>query len=576
MDPNQQNNGLGNDIAQPNFDSAEPVISPNTDSVAPDFSEPTINPVADIETASVDLTAADANFATTIETPAATDGSATDLSATSSFDMSASTTTEPVVEEKPVVEPMANPVELASAETEDTATAAFDNEPVVSAAEQASAMGFTSAATTAEATPVETPAPAITEPVNNPVNTTAAPAAAPAAEPKKKKTGLIIGLIILALLLIGGGIGAYLFIQSHEKPEKMVLDAVTGFITDTEYKISGKMSTSSEDEGSVAANFDTSVSAGSFSLTSDYSFTAEEDGKTISLGAKVSAVYNAGDKLYVKLNDLGKSLEEIDWENLAGEELDESSKKIVDAIVDFSKKIEDNWYYIDVNSEDTAIDVEEYNISSEDRATIAEAYRNNPFIVLKDADVKKKDGSSYFNVSFDKTKLEDFTKAIENIKGAENLSDSLGDMSDSFDDEDVTVKFTIGVKNWTHELTGMTITANDDEQSVTIDLAYDMTSAVTIDSPEESKSIETLESDITNLYTELYGGFYSAYSGMTGGYTNCGVNPYSYYDTNSTDCIGGGYGFDDFDLDDYDFEDDSDDDTKIDFSNLSTRLRRRR
>lgn len=63
---------------------------------------------------------------------------------------------------------------------------------------------------------------------------------------------------------------------------------------------------------------------------------------------------------------------------------------------------------------------------------------------------------------------------------------------------------------------------------------------------------------------------------MTGGYTNCGVNPYSYYDTNSTDCIGGGYGFDDFDLDDYDFEDDSDDDTKIDFSNLSTRLWRRR
>lgn len=80
-------------------------------------------------------------------------------------------------------------------------------------------------------TPVETPAveptPAPTpEPAPEPI---AAPTA-PAPAPKKKMSGGLIGLIIgLAVLLIGGGVFAFLYFTSHT-PEKLVGSAIENYL----------------------------------------------------------------------------------------------------------------------------------------------------------------------------------------------------------------------------------------------------------------------------------------------------------------------------------------------------------
>ncbi|MBR3595100.1 hypothetical protein IKL45_02595 [Candidatus Saccharibacteria bacterium] len=76
-----------------------------------------------------------------------------------------------------------------------------------------------------EPTPVPTPEPALTptpEPIATPV--------APATTPKKKMSGGLIGLIVgLAVLLIGGGVLAFLYFTSHT-PEKLVGSAIENYL----------------------------------------------------------------------------------------------------------------------------------------------------------------------------------------------------------------------------------------------------------------------------------------------------------------------------------------------------------
>ena len=92
-----------------------------------------------------------------------------------------------------------------------------------------------------EEQPAEAAAPAV-EPVAEPApaaEPTPAPAAEPAAAPvadtpaaadapkKKGGAGKIIALIIVLLLVIGGIVGAILFFNWHESPEKVQADALT-------------------------------------------------------------------------------------------------------------------------------------------------------------------------------------------------------------------------------------------------------------------------------------------------------------------------------------------------------------
>jgi hypothetical protein len=58
----------------------------------------------------------------------------------------------------------------------------------------------------------------------------AAPAAPAAAQPKKSRTGLIIGLIVLLVLVVGGGIGAFLYISSRSTPEKTLQAYCTALV----------------------------------------------------------------------------------------------------------------------------------------------------------------------------------------------------------------------------------------------------------------------------------------------------------------------------------------------------------
>jgi hypothetical protein len=67
---------------------------------------------------------------------------------------------------------------------------------------------------------------------------------------KKSRTGLIIGLVVLLLLVVGGGIGGYLYIRST--PDKTLQAYCNGWLTSNAQEVFDQLSTQAQSQTSVA------------------------------------------------------------------------------------------------------------------------------------------------------------------------------------------------------------------------------------------------------------------------------------------------------------------------------------
>jgi len=323
------------------------------------------------------------------------------------------------------------------------------------------------------------PAPA---PVEQPVVANAAPGAAPK---KKSKAGLIITICVLAVLLIGGGVAAFLFLMMRESPETMVNDAVAKIYESENLGITSKIDVESGDKTGTF-DFDIKKSGKNLKL----------DGKLEMSGAKIDVnAIQYESETYIKFSGLG----DLDINSIVGGDsslVPSSQSKMVNVIVkSMAEAVDDSWIKLDLSlisnlipqGDGCSFDVQ--SLLGTDSSKLKDAYKNNSFIKRDEsAEVKEENGVKYIKVKVDQEKSKSFAKAIIGDGASKCVDDDKKE-----DAKESTV--VLGVKPWSHDLSSIRI--NDGKKEYELKVNYDKAD---IEKPSNAKSIMTLGAEIEKAF----------------------------------------------------------------------------
>ncbi|MBR3164165.1 hypothetical protein IKF15_02580 [Candidatus Saccharibacteria bacterium] len=309
---------------------------------------------------------------------------------------------------------------------------------------------------------------------------------------KKSKKGLAIALIVAFVLLVGGTVAAILLMNNHEKPERMLKDAVVKYLQaeDVSYESTMKYVPANDDdstnslglEARFKMNDSDNGSGGNGTIT-----IKREEGEDVEVNLDAAYLKDGNGRFYFKLGEV-KNLsslfgsgdtEETSTNNGAEEQqategsdddcedgaASEETTKCVDAssqiqelyarIFDtFVNKVGETWYEIDLNevatsgtatgSDSTIADddpeevaaqcSEEANkVSSKAvRQSLAKVYEAHPFIGFKEGERESNGTLEYFTIQKNDTELENFGKAAGEISEIKAYLDCTGTTAEEF------------------------------------------------------------------------------------------------------------------------------------------------
>ena len=350
----------------------------------------------------------------------------------------------------------------------------------------------------------ETPAPILggAKPEAPASPATEAPAADAAAPVQKKKShkGLIITLIIVALVLIGGGVGFAIWAMIHESPEVALRDAFSNIWKEENIKINGSLAI---DNNGTDFTVDIEGAKSGKNIAGSGTIQAEYAGKDLKI--KYSASYIDKGNLYVKLDGLDDLMDSLDLSNMMGGSSStggvDYSSLLTTIVGNLVEKIDGNWYKITADnlntySSDAGCILENLGglFEKDSMDAIAESYKNHEFIEIdKDAKVEEADGAKYYTIKINKEKGIDFIKdaKADSLNGLRKCMDvDNAKTSGSEDGNMTTVK--VGITPWSHKLVGIKAKGEKDA-SLDWKIKYEKTD---ISEPSESKGIDSIMEDI--------------------------------------------------------------------------------
>lgn len=373
--------------------------------------------------------------------------------------------------------------------------------------------------------------------------------AAPAADAKpkkKKKTGLIIGLSAVAVLLIGGGVGAVCYLNWHESPEKMFADALEQAWNAKNVQSETSVTVKSSDEdgkNEQSVNFKLSTiaaeNAASMSIKELTIHTEELGDVTFT----VDAAYSLDDAYYFKVGGL-KSIVDNQLKKLADEAKDEeededaSIDEIFNMIGDAVEVIDDKWIKMDADSFEAFGIKKQYDcfnekaksLSTDDfKKKVADIYGENAFMSLADEEATKKDDLNYYKIKIDEGKAEAFSKKVGELDEVKALSTCFDSDSKTDDDDDLDLdddfnfdldeddlkkddenkpeyEILVGISGWSHEFKAVKVTVKEDTKysKSTVEaeskLSYENKS---VDLPGDAKSVKDLVNDLKDVLINI-------------------------------------------------------------------------
>lgn len=334
---------------------------------------------------------------------------------------------------------------------------------------------------------------------------------------KKSKKGLIIAIIV-AVVLIGGIIGAIFFINWHESAEKTVSDAIANAWNASQTQMKGTITLTPNSDSSSTSSLSTSSYK---SMTIDYDTTSDnsnvvadtkismqlDDDKTISFG--VSAAYISGGELYFKLdlNDVKSQIKDAISSSASDSATDEEIALIGDMVDNVADKVNGQWYKVTTNditsdtykkSYDCLTEIADAMSKKENKDKIADIYKDNTFINYdKDVKVESKDGVKYYTVKANADAAKKFGEKVADLDFISKCKDVMSTSTSTETEESDLSKSTIklGIKGWSHELTKVEITSDSDsaKSEATFTISYEKKS---VSAPSDAKNVSEFMTDV--------------------------------------------------------------------------------
>ena len=389
--------------------------------------------------------------------------------------------------------------------------------------------------------PVQGPTPPQTPLVNQPP--VVAPQSTPSAfqrPPKKKRTGLIVGIILGSIALIASITAILLYFLWWQNPQKVVTDAVVGAITTRQAIVDGTM-TFKNDDMELKMTMKSSTDAPQSQFDTTISLSSDTLGDIGDVSMKLAGAVDENGTIYLKTSGLKEIVHialDAYFESLNTSVPDystpyrtpvnpyttDSFKKEVSAIVDpIIAKIDNQWLKISASdfsdSKETKCMMDTLTEMQNDKTAmneIGEAYREYPFLIIKDTKVPAKDGATGYEIDLMgdefKQSVKDFGKKVkdstyfkkisdcnDNTKNNDDWSSNSSDNSSS----DAKATLRIWVDPLTHRLKHLEAVISADEHKLDIAYSFEIDKTGNIEIPSDARSakevFEEVQSDLQNL-----------------------------------------------------------------------------
>ena len=354
------------------------------------------------------------------------------------------------------------------------------------------------------------------------------PTSSPApVKPKKSRKGLIIGLVS-ALLLVGAGAAAYYVFMVYQKPENVVLHAMSK-LTEAD-----KLRVSTTVEGDYAfgeaddklaikkVTFDVGVEkAPRFDINATVALSY--GGKDIELKGDV-LLTDSGDA-YFRIENTKKLLETYFNNSDEGVRLSKKADELL-------SKLENKWVKTSLVEQSDAVDEKSAKVAQcvldtykkyKDDTTIQKewtnAYKQQQFVVVKET-VGRKDGAVGYRIEIDQAKAKEFAKIIENTAAAKELKNCDPEATEPLEqniesieekaDDNTKMEVVAWVGEWDHQLKFIdsTATAKVDEKTYTIKSTsrFDYANGATTLTPESPTDFAEWQKDFESAIELMFSG----------------------------------------------------------------------
>lgn len=331
----------------------------------------------------------------------------------------------------------------------------------------------------------------------------------PEAPRKKPKKPLIVAIVAVGMVvLLGGGAAAYSL--WYQNPQRVVTDAIANMLEQRNIVSNGtvnikNISDANQSVDKITLAFDSRSTGRSGQFDAKLTVHSQDDEYTIDANAIADSDMN----IYFKV----KGVEAI------AEQYMGVSDELPAAVMQIIEKIEDSW--IRVSTEDlddggqlteaqkcTTDVIEKHRDNDATRRQIADTYRANQFIVIKDQ-LGSKDGNLGYVMGGDNEKLESFLEQLKDTdfyKELKECDDSFEvdtDDVDVFADSDSSGSVEVWISRFDHELKQIkAVFTDDDEVEVSSVVNFEYDEAVTIEAPSEYIGIKELIEEITDAFIE--------------------------------------------------------------------------
>ena len=333
-------------------------------------------------------------------------------------------------------------------------------------------------------------------------------------KPKKKKTGLIIG-IALGVLAIVAIIAALLtYFLWWQNPEKMVTDAVSNAIMAKKAVVNGKIVANMKDSVKLELNVKANSASDKVKSNIDAKLTIKDIDKSFSF--KGDIVVDGDGTVYVKIDNLKDSFSDI-FELMVEEKSTKSGfalskdqrKEYHDEMLSQLEPLLDkfNGKWMKISSDDLKNDgykcyteaLKKIRSDEGIRKEIAQLYRKNNFLDIKDTKLNDRNGGRGFKIKGNHDKFSKFAEQLKDSSVGKDMSKCKKIDNETGESSDGDASLKLWASGFSHELRAIEFKGRANDTTIEASLDVDMNKASEVEIPSDAANIRELLGSLSLL-----------------------------------------------------------------------------
>lgn len=333
-------------------------------------------------------------------------------------------------------------------------------------------------------------------------------------KPKKKKTGLIVGITLGALAIVAIIAALLTYFLWWQNPEKMVTDAVSNAIVAKKAAVNGKIVANMKDSVKLELNVKANSASDKVKSNIDAKLTVKDIDKSFSF--KGDVVVDGDGTVYVKIDNLKDSFSEI-FELMVEEKAAKSGfalskdqrKEYRDEMLSQLEPVLDkfNGKWMKISSDDLKND--DYKCYTEAlkkmrsdegiRKEIAQLYRKNNFLDIKDTKLSDRNGGRGFEIKGNRDKFSKFAEQLKDSSVGKDMSKCKKIDNETGESSDGESSLKLWASGFSHELRAIEFKGRANDTTIEASLDVDMNKASEVEIPSDAANIRELLDSLSLL-----------------------------------------------------------------------------